>query len=186
MCVQLQMRGYHRRRLPSSYLLSFLSGPGGFHAVVIRAGQEKGVPTKPLSKKPRSFIKTVFQADYVGPDDGHARSGEQTLPASNGNERRSSRTLVLCAKAGNLNARAGDYVASFKAIDELDKPYTINTPQMKAAAVDAAVKTGNPSINLEGVVRTAFGLIEQALVKEDYDTAQRLVRCSRRASARES
>src|SRR5687767_14827847 len=99
------------------------------------------VPAKEALEKSEKTIRSVFQAEYAKRRPAEMQElgtklFNQALETTDDDAAR----YVLLREAADLTARAGDYQAAFKAIDEMDRLYTVNMPQLKLTALEASTK----------------------------------------------
>lgn len=140
------------------------------------------VPDQAAQDKALVLIKRLFEADFAKrkPADVLELAGKLHQQALETNDDVTARYVLLRASQ-NLAASVGDFAAAFKAIDEMDRRFTVNAPQLKATALATIVNSGT-SQNLEGLARSALGVIDQALTLDDFETAQRLAKIAEAAA----
>jgi len=89
--------------------------------------------------------------------------------------------FVLLREARDLAAVAGNVETMMKAIDELDKQYTVDVLEMKIAALERASQAPNLPPAKRAIVEVALKMIEEMVDADDYEAGDRLLAIAKTA-----
>ena len=89
---------------------------------------------------------------------------------------------VLLRDAGGLTVKAGDIPLAFEVIEEMDRRFMVDARSMRARVIAAATKAAvTPHANIL-VAEAVLSIMEQAIVKGQYETAMQLGDAVRQAA----
>lgn len=147
--------------------------------------RKEPVPEKEAQDRAERLIRTLFRADYLKrrPAELLALAGKLYQQALETNDDPAAR-FVLLRESQVISARYGDYGAAFKAIEEMDRLYTVNAPRLKANALEASLLSTSAIPDFPSLAREALAVIDQAVLQDDYETAYRLARIAATAARR--
>jgi hypothetical protein len=146
-------------------------------AFLLLAPQDKKlpVPDGAAQKEAEKLIRGIFKDDYAkkAAPDRVALSKklyQQGLETTDNDVA----AYVLLREAADLAAISGETGVAMQAITELARRYRINSIELKAAALSTAGKSMRLVDEFAELAKTYLSLVEEALVAEDYDAAERV------------
>jgi WD40 repeat protein len=148
------------------------------HRTVEALAAAAGKPPAPNSRdqyRAEQTIHNLFKTDYAD----HTPAGKRALAGKlldqgSATEGDPAARFVCFRDARDLSASAGDLALSLKAIDALDKEFTVDAVDMRAGAfVTAAPLLSADESAAAGA--TGLAIVDQAVAADDYTAANRLL-----------
>jgi hypothetical protein len=161
-------------------LLLFVTGPASLHAQADDSGPDTArqpVPTQAEQQRTLAAVRDIFWESYQA-----SKTSQQKIDVAKKILAQSSKTskaverFVLLRVARDIASREADYRTAFEAIDQLDRQFQIDSLAMKAATLEkAALPPGRVRELSKVKALTGLELLEEALTRDEYELAERLV-----------
>jgi hypothetical protein len=167
----------NRVRLLATLGLMLLAGSS------LRADDRAPVPDADAQTKAEKLIKDLFKADYAKrrASDMLELAAKLLQQAEETMDDPTSR-FVLLREARDLAARAGDPDLALKAIEELAKNYVVNSPELKAGALEKVQALTITILANQTLAEIALAAVTEAVEGDDYDAAIRLLKVGQSAA----
>jgi hypothetical protein len=142
------------------------------------AGKEekRPVPVPAAQAAAEKLIKDLFKDEYAKREPAALRELSTRL-FEQGRETKDDNAarFVSFREASELAAKAGDYEAAFRVIDQMAKEYAVDALELKTAALTAASQTASIPAAGKALAESALALIEGAVAEDSYEAATRLL-----------
>jgi hypothetical protein len=143
----------------------------------VRAQDLLPVPDMASQVKAEKLIKDLFKGEYAKrrTSDWLDLSEKLLQQAADTKDDPAAR-FVLLREARDLAARAGDLNQALRAVDEAAKVFAVRSGEMKATALETAIKARNLKATPADQLRTALAVLKEATDEDDYEAAARLLK----------
>jgi hypothetical protein len=147
--------------------------------------EKQAPPDAAAQQKADAEIKRLYKADYARkkPNEVLVLADKLMLKAGMVGEDPASK-FVLYREACDLAALAGDAALAFKAIDALDREFKVEALDMKLGVLELVNKSLGVLTPSKALCDLAMGLVDDALGRESFDTATRLLKVAEAAAIR--
>ena len=135
------------------------------------------VPDAAALAKAEKDIKDVFKDDFAAAKkraDAAAELAGKLLKQAQDTKDNPAARYVLFREARDMAVSAGDGAQAVAAIDQMSVDFAVNALELKAAALDVAVKSSNPQADWKNTLDAALSAADDALTADDYASAAKL------------
>jgi hypothetical protein len=140
-------------------------------------GGKLPVPDEEELKKATEDIRDIYKAEYASHDPTElAVLAERLLQRGRRSFEPAERRYVCLYETGSVAAKAGDSALSIRAIEELGRLFAIEQLPMKTAFVQETVKHLRTLDASKTLLESCFALLAEAILADDYEDAERLVK----------
>lgn len=156
-------------------------------AVVASAQPEKTEPPAPVPdgssiEKAEKLVKEVYKADYAKKKSAEQLEFARKLLKAAEETKDGAAKFVLLREAREMAARYGDVYLAFDVVAATTQSFAIKSTELKFATLEAAEKAKiAPS---RSVAEAALDAVDEAILSDDYVTAERLVKLAGTVSSR--
>lgn len=150
------------------------------------AGEAKKapVPDKEARGKALALVVDIFKEDYAAAKTPEARSKLAGVLLQQGRESRDepANRYVLYTEALDLASRAGDATLTLQVIDEINRDFAIDAPELKARSLVALAENVPSKEAGKEVYDLIQPLINEAIEADQYEAAKQLANVAETAA----
>jgi hypothetical protein len=134
------------------------------------------VPDESAQEQARKLVQSVYKDKYDKATTPEAQSSlaQELLGKVWTSNEDTSAQYVLFKEAGRLAVSAKNVELALRVVNEIEAKFTIDAPTMKLGVVTTIGKSARLPEQIKAVVEKAFPMIEEAVVQEQFDTAEEL------------
>ncbi len=137
------------------------------------------VPDVEERKKATEDIRDIYKAEYASHEPTElANLAEKLLQRGRRSFEPAERRYVCLYEAGSVAAKAGDPALSLLAIEQLGNLFVVKQLSMKTAIVQQTVKNLRTLNASKTLLESCFALLTEAILADDYEDAERLLKAA--------
>jgi len=149
------------------------------------AADKAAIPDAAAREKALKLVAEIYEKPWKEARTGAEKTAlaEKMIDAAMKAQGDAAGRYVLLRVARDISVEAGDAATALRAIDLVDGGFHVDAAEMKIAAVLDAAKSAVTDAHHRAIADETFALVEAAVDKDHYDTAERLSRVAQ-SSAR--